>query len=88
MRAICHNLEKAIKHGLFKAKRALMDFLTSISNNLHMKKQGKRYEASTKFLFEVVLIWGGPRLAKFVATKLFGPEIYSLYRWHNHDYIH
>ena len=67
MKAICHNLEKASEQGLFKAKTVLRDFLTTISKNLHVKKQGKRYKASTKFFFEVVLIWGGPRLATFVA---------------------
>lgn len=36
------------------------------------------------FFFEVVLIWGGPRLATFVASNLFG---HSNYRWRNHDCI-
>ena len=85
MKAICHNLEKASEQGLFKEKTVLMDFLTTISKNLHVKKQGKRYKASTKLFFEVVLIWGGPRLATFVATNLFGPEIHSVYRWRNRD---
>lgn len=85
MKAICHNLEKASEQGLFREKTVLMDFLTTISKNLHVKKQGKRYKASTKLFFEVVLIWGGPRLATFVATNLFGPEIHSLYRWRNRD---
>ena len=85
MKAICHNLEKASEQGLFKDRTVLMDFLTTISKNLHVKKQGKRYKASTKLFFEVVLIWGGPRLATFVATNLFGPEIHSLYRWRNRD---
>ena len=85
MKAICHNLEKASEQGLFNDKTVLRDFLTTISKNLHVKKQGKRYKASTKLFFEVVLIWGGPRLATFVASNLFGPEIHSLYRWRNRD---
>ena len=70
MKAICHNLEKASEQGLFNDKTVLRDFLTTISKNLHVKKQGKRYKASTKLFFEVVLIWGGPRLATFVASNL------------------
>lgn len=50
------------------------------------KKQGKRNKASTNLFFEVVLIWGGPRLVTFVASNLFGPEIHSLYKWHNRDH--
>ena len=87
MKAICHNLEKASEQGLFNDKTVLKDFLTTISQNLHVKKQGKRYKASTKLFFEVVLIWGGPRLATFVASNLFGPEIHSLYRWRKRDSI-
>lgn len=60
--------------------------MTTISKNLHVKKQGKRNKASTKLFFEVALIWGGPRLATFVASNLFGPEIHSLYGWHNRDH--
>ena len=29
---------------------------------------------------------GGPRLATFVASNLFGSEIHSLYGWHNRDH--
>ena len=61
--------------------------MTTISKNLHVKKQGTRYKASTKLSIEVVLIWGGPRLATFVGSNLFGPEIHSLYRWRNLDRI-
>ena len=87
MKAICHNLEKASEQGLFKDKTVLRDFLTTISKNLHVKKQGKHYKASTKLFFEVVLIWGGPRLATFVVSNLFGPKIHSLYRWRSRDCI-
>ena len=61
--------------------------MTTISKNLYVKKQGKRYKASTKLFFEIVLIWGGPRLATFVASNVFGPEIHSLYRWRNCDRV-
>ncbi len=27
--------------------------------------------------------WIGPRLAPFIAINLFGPEIFSIYRWRN-----
>ena len=83
MKAICHNPEKASEQGLFRDKTVLRDFLTTISKNLHVKKQGKCYKASTK----LVLFWGGPRLGTFVGSNLFGPEIHSLYRWRNRDRI-
>ena len=34
-----------------------------------------------KMFFEVVMIWGGPRLVKFVSQNLYGPEIHSVFRW-------
>lgn len=62
MEAICHNLKKASEQGLFKDKTVLRDFLTTISKNLHVKKQGKRYKAPQSFslkflLFGVVPDW-------------------------------
>lgn len=29
------------------------------------------------------MLWGGPRLATFVAMNICGPEIHSIYRWRN-----
>ena len=38
-------------------------------------------QASFKLFLEVILLWGGPRLANFVALNLCGPEVHSIYRW-------
>ena len=29
------------------------------------------------------MLWGGPRLVTFVAMNICGPEVHSIYRWHN-----
>lgn len=36
---------------------------------------------------EVLLLWGGPRIANVVALNLGGPEIHSIYRWRNQHRI-
>ena len=36
-------------------------------------------QASFKLFLEVILLWGGPRLANFVALNLCG--VHSIYRW-------
>ena len=33
--------------------------------------------------YEVILLWGGPRLANFVALNLHGPEIHCVFWWRN-----
>ena len=38
---------------------------------------------SVQMLYEVLLNWGGPRLANFVAINISGPEIHGVYRWRN-----
>ena len=66
---------------MFSDKQVLRDMLECVANNFHVKAaQGKRYKASVQQFF-AVLIWGGPRLAYFVAQNLFGPETHSIYRW-------
>ena len=82
LKAISYKLEKAGEAGMFNDKQVLLDTLGCVANNLHVKgSQGKRYKTSVQQFFEVVLIWGGPRLATFVANNLFGPEVHSIYKW-------
>ena len=76
----------ASEQGLFNDKTVLRDFLTTISKNLHVKKQGKRTKVSTKLFFEVVLIWGDPRLATFVTSNVWTWNTLSLYGKHNRDH--
>ena len=68
LKAISYKLEKAGQQGMFSDKQVLRDMLECIANNFHVKgSQSKRYKALVQQFFEVVLIWGGPQLANFVA---------------------
>ena len=64
-----------------------MAMLETVSRNLHVEKNGKRYRPSFKLFLEVLLMLGGPRIATFVAINLGGPEIHSIYRWRNQHHI-
>lgn len=81
MKAICHQLSTAAEAGQLDDRTVLRDFLETVSKNLHVEKHGKRYKCSIQMFFEVILLWGGPRLANFVSLNLYGPEIHSVYRW-------
>ena len=81
MKSICYKLNRVAEEGKLKDKPVLTDLLHSVANNLHVAKQGKRYKASFQMFFEVILMWGGPRLANFVALNVFGPEVHSIFRW-------
>ena len=50
-----------------------MAMLETVSRNLHVEKNGKRYRPSFKLFLEVLLMLGGPRIATFVAINLGGP---------------
>ena len=82
-KAVCYKLQKAADLGMLDDKNTLKAMLETVSRNLHVKKNGKRYRPSFKLFLEVLLMWGGPRIATFVATNLGGPEIHSIYRWRN-----
>ena len=81
MKAVCFQLNKAAEQGHLKNKAVLTDLLESVARNLHVEKEGKRYRGSFKMFIEVILMWGGPRLASFVAMNIGGPEIHSVFRW-------
>ena len=82
-RALCYKLQKAADLGMLDDKNTLKAMLETVSRNLHVEKNGKRYRPSFKLFLEVLLMWGGPRITTFVATNLGGPEIHSIYRWRN-----
>lgn len=88
MKAICHKLQKAADDGLLENKYTLKGILESVANNFHVKKQGKRYKAPFKLFLEVIMLWGGPRLASFVALNIGGPEVHAVYRWRKQHHIH
>ena len=83
VKAICFKLQRAADLGLLNDKTTLMAMLETVSRNLHVEKNGKRYRPSFKLFLEVLLMLGGPRIATFVAINLGGPEIHSIYRWRN-----
>ena len=83
MKAVCRQLVKADEQGLLKDHNVVVDMFATIAQNLHVQKNGKRYKMSVQMFFEVLLNWGGPRLANFVASNINGPEIHSVYRWRN-----
>lgn len=60
--AIAFNIVRAHKEGKLKEKAGLMNILNTISKNLCKKKKGKRYSATTKDFYEVLLTMEGPRL--------------------------
>lgn len=83
MKAVCYNLQKAPANGLLEDRNILKGLLEMVSKNFHVEKNDKRYQAPFKLFLEVLLFWGGPRIANFVTINLGGPEIHSIYRWHN-----
>ena len=78
-----YDLQKAADNGLLEDRNTLKGLLETVSKNLHVEKNGKRYQAPFKLFLEVLLLWGGPRIAHFVAINLGGPEIHSNYCWRN-----
>ena len=83
MKAVCRQLVKADEQGLLKDHNVVVDLFATIAQNLHVQKNGKSYKMSVQMFYEVLLNWGGPRLANFVAININGPRIHSVYRWRN-----
>ena len=81
MKAVCHQFNRAAPEGKLESEKVLKEGSTTCSNNICKKKQGKRYNKTVKEFYEVLMYWGGPRIATFVAFNLLGPEIHTLYRW-------
>ena len=64
-----------------------MNNLDTISQNLCKKKKWKRYSATSKDFYEVLLMMGGPRLCDFVSQNLDGPHVHSAMVWRNDNPI-
>lgn len=88
MKRISHQLQQAVDEGLLEDKNTLKGVLESIARDFHVKKNVRRYQAPFKLFLEVIMLWGGPRLATFVALNFCGPEVHSIYRWHNQHRVH
>ena len=56
---------------------------SAVSDTVANKFPRNTHLASFKLFLEVILLWGGPRLANFVALNLCGLEVHSIYRWRN-----
>ena len=76
-------MNKAADEGHLHDKSVFKDVLETAAANFHRKKNGQRYKTSVKEFYEVIMYWGGPRLATFIAMDMCGPEIHTLYRWRN-----
>ena len=64
------------------------DLLEATARNFHRKgKTGHRYKTSVKEFYEIIMFWGGPRLASFVSLNLCGPEIHNMYHWRNNNRV-
>lgn len=85
MKLVCHLLNRVADEGLLKDKGVFMDVTmlmdATSGSNLLKTKNGKRYTNSVKEFYEVLMYWGGPRVAAFVAQNMDGPEIHSMYCW-------
>ncbi|MCO5588629.1 hypothetical protein L7F22_042586 [Adiantum nelumboides] len=71
---------EAHRKGKFGGKSALWNFFQDIARNLLRPKRGQRITESTKTTFEVVKLWGGPRLHDFLSGNLGGPYIFTTKR--------
>ena len=89
IKSICHNLDKAAAAGKLDDQEVLKDVLETTAKNFHVKgKTGNRYKATLKTFYEIIMLWGGPRLANFIAANLYGPEVHSIYRWRKKSSYH
>jgi hypothetical protein len=73
--------KKAVEVGCFDDRPQCLNFLTDLARNALSvqthdgKSQGKRYEKSTKLIFEMILKHGGPQAHNFVSVNLHGPVL-------------
>ena len=81
LKGVCQQLIKASMAGHLDSQPVLLQMLRTVARNLNVSKFAHRYHSSLQMFYEVILLWGGPRLAQFVAMNLAGPEIHSVYRW-------
>lgn len=75
VRRFCNNVVEAHRLGKFGGKPALWNFLQDVAQNLVRTRQGNRFKDTSKATFEIVKMWGGPRLHEFLGKNLGGPSI-------------
>ena len=75
MKGVCQQLIKTDMEGQLKNQDLLVWMLQTAANNFNKMKLDQRHKSSVQQFYKVLLLWGGPRLAQFVAMNLVGPEI-------------
>ena len=81
LRAVANKIVQAGEEGKLKEHNVLTDLLHTVSHNFHVSEKGRRFKASVKHFYEVILTLGGPQLANFVSINLDGPGMNTLYDW-------
>lgn len=71
----CNNIIEAHRLGKFGGKATLWEFLQDLVQSMIRSSLGRRYTENTKAIFEVVRMWGGPRLHNFLSSNLNGPSL-------------
>lgn len=73
--------KRAVEVGCFDDRPSCLNFLTDLARNAVSvqthggKGQGKRFEKSTKLIYEMILKHGGPQAHNFVSVNLHGPVL-------------
>lgn len=57
----------------------------NILHNFGRLRRGGSYSQTTKDFYQMLNVWGGPRLVEFVATNLSGPGKSTVHRWQTKD---
>lgn len=76
----CKDVCEAHKQEKLQGKDAVWEFVKDIFHNLMHAKERRRYSTSTKSLYEMIKLWGGPRLHSFISLNLDGPSISTTLR--------
>ena len=71
---------EAHKKGKLQGKDAVWEFFQDIFHNLVLSKSGRRYRVSTKYIYDMIKLWGGLRLQRFISLNLYGPSISTTLR--------
>ena len=72
--AITESLHRAYDKGLITSSNNTIVFMRTVAENLRKKSKGQRQSDFSEKFYEVVRIWGGKRVANFIASNLCGPS--------------
>ena len=78
----CKDVCEAHKQGKLQGKDAVWKFVKDIFHNLMHANAGRRYSTSTKSLYEMIKLWGDPRLQSFsfISSNLDGHSFFMTHR--------